>query len=188
MLAVLNRALVYAAAHSTVDDALLNNAGFKEKVLSRVNEQIDALNLGVTLEPSDVTVIPPRYVKLDFDAVLNAEQDRSRAVLAAQGYAETEVRRAEAEANLLVNAAEAERVRSVRAVQADATSFASQLPQYLLNPELFRQRLLAETWQRILAGTSDKFVLPDRADGKARELRLLINREPPKPKIQTATQ
>ena len=147
VLDALNRALVHAAAHSTVDEALLNNAGFREKVLASVNEQVDALKLGITIDPSDVTVIPPRFVKQNFDAVLNAEQDRSKVVLTAQSYT-------------------------------------SQLPQYRFNPGLLKQRLLAETWQRILAGSSDKFVLPERADGKSRELRLLLNREPPKPRTE----
>jgi membrane protease subunit HflK len=188
VLGVLNNALVYAAAHSTVDYALLDNAGFKEKVLARVNEQIDALKLGITLDPSDVNVIPPRFVKQYFDAVLAAGEDKGKTVLTAQGYAETTVRQAEARANSLVSGAEAEARRFVEAVQADANSFTNQLPQYLVNPGLFRQRLLTETWGRILAGTSDKFFLPERADGKSRELRLLLNREPPKMKTETSNQ
>jgi membrane protease subunit HflK len=182
---VLNNAQFYAAAHSTVDEALLNNAGFKERVLARVSDQINALKLGITLEPGDVKVIAPRYVKPDFDAVLAAEQDRSKAVLTAQGYAETTVRQAQAEANSLINTAQAERTRAVQSVRAQANSFASQLPQYKLNPELFRQRLLTEVWQRIFAGPNDKFFLPDRADGNPSELRLLLGREPQKPKSAT---
>jgi modulator of FtsH protease HflK len=182
LLGVLNRAIVFAAAHSTVDDALLNNAGFTEKVIARVNEQIDALKLGVTVQPSDVKVIAPRFVQKDFDDVLGAEQDRSKAVLAAQGYAGTAVRQAEAEANVLVNAAEAERISYVRAVQADARSFEAQLPQYQINPELFRQRLLAEGWQRILARAADKFISLEAVRENQSELRLLLNREPQKPR------
>ncbi|MCX6894269.1 MAG: hypothetical protein NTZ16_01915 [Verrucomicrobia bacterium] len=130
-------------------------------------------------------VIPPRFVKTDFEAVLAAEQDRSKAVLAAQGYAETTVRSAEAEANSLLNSAEAQRVSAVQSVSAEASSFTSQLPQYQVNPELFRQRLLTETWARILAGKSDKFFLPERADGNPSELRLLLSREPQKAKPAT---
>jgi membrane protease subunit HflK len=179
---VLNHALVYAAAHSTVDDALVNNAGFKEKVLGRVNKQIEELKLGITLEPSEVTVIAPRFVKPDFDAVLNAQQDSSKTVLTAQGNAQSISRQAEAEANALVSGAEAQRSRYVAAVQADAAAFSAQLPQYEANPELFKQRRLTETWQRILSVSPDKFFLPEPMDGKVPELRLLLNREAVKPK------
>jgi membrane protease subunit HflK len=185
VLSVLNNAIIYAAARSSVDDALLNNAGFKEKVLARVNDQIDTLKLGITLDPSDVTVIPPRYVKSDFDAVLAAGEDKGKTVLAAQGYSETVVRQAQARANSLVSGSQAEAARFVREVQADANSFTNQLPQYLVNPSLFRQRILAETWLRILARSGDKFLLPEREGGKSRELRLLLNREPPKMKTET---
>jgi hypothetical protein len=33
----------------------------------------------------------------------------------------------------------------------------------------------------ILTNVQDKIFLPQRADGKPRELRLMLNREPPKP-------
>jgi hypothetical protein len=60
----LNRALVYAAAHSTVDEAMLDNPAFKERVMARVREQIAALGLGITIEQSsEVKVMAPLYVK-----------------------------------------------------------------------------------------------------------------------------
>jgi hypothetical protein len=34
----------------------------------------------------------------------------------------------------------------------------------------------------ILTNVQDKIFLPQRADGKPRELRLMLNREPPQPK------
>jgi hypothetical protein len=34
----------------------------------------------------------------------------------------------------------------------------------------------------ILTNVQDKIFLPGRADGKPRELRLMLNREPPQPK------
>jgi hypothetical protein len=37
---------------------------------------------------------------------------------------------------------------------------------------------------RVLTNVSEKIYLPDRADGKSRELRLLLNREPLKPKTE----
>jgi modulator of FtsH protease HflK len=187
--ATLNRALVFAAAHSTVDEAMLDNPAFKEKVLARVREQIAALNLGITIEQgSEVKVMPPLYVKPDFDAVTAAQQDRSTAENLARGQADALVRASETESNSIVRAAQTERVRTVQRVQADAKNFALQLPEYEKTPDLTRQRLLTETWQRILAGAPDKFFLPERADGRPAELRLLLSREPQKPKGETPAQ
>ena len=179
---ILNNALLYASAHSTVDYALLSNAGFKEKVIARVSEQIEALKLGITLGPSEVNVIAPRFVKPAFDDVLAAEQNKNTLVNKAQGDAAAVLSKARGEANALLNTGQSDRTRLLQSVAAEAKSFTNQLPEYQKNPELFRQRILTETWQKILTVAQDKFFLPERADGKPRELRLLLNREPQKPK------
>ena len=185
----LNNALVYAAAHSTVDDAMLNNTVFKEKVLARVREQIAALKLGITIEQgSEVKVVPPLFVKPDFDAVTAAQQDRSTLENQAKGKADATVRAADAEANAIVRTAETERVRTVQRVQADAKNFAALLPEYQKNPELIRQRLLTETWSRIAARAADKFIALDSVAPGQTELRLLLSREPQKSKSETPAQ
>jgi hypothetical protein len=38
----------------------------------------------------------------------------------------------------------------------------------------------------VLTNVQDKIFLPERADGQPRELRLMLNREPPQPKSATA--
>jgi len=55
------------------------------------------------------------------------------------------------------------------------------LTNYLANPQLFEQRLLVETMQRVLINARDKFYVPSRADGGSRELRLQLSREPQTP-------
>jgi membrane protease subunit HflK len=177
----LNNALLYAAARTPADEALTNNAAFKETVLVRLRQQIENHRLGVTIEPgSEVKVLPPAYVQPDFDAVTAAQQDRSKAELAALGDAETTVRNAQTEANLILNAAESERNRVVQDVQSFAKSFTAQLPQYQANPELFRQRVLTERWQRILSRADDKFFQLEPLVPGQTELRLQLSREPQK--------
>ena len=129
ILGVLNNALIYAATHSTVDEALVNNAGFKEKVLSRVTAQIDTMKLGITIDPSEVRVVVPGAVMPLFDAVLAAEQEKNTATQNALGQADATNQQAQAEANAVINAAEAERSGYVLAVKADASSFTNQLVQ-----------------------------------------------------------
>jgi hypothetical protein len=43
------------------------------------------------------------------------------------------------------------------------------------------QQRVAEVMARVLTNVQDKFYIPERSDGKTRELRLLLNREPPRP-------
>jgi len=68
----------------------------------------------------------------------------------------------------------------VRTVLAESKSFQDQLPHFQDNPVLFKQRLLTDTMQRVLANAQDKFFVPSRSDGKPRELRLQLSREPEK--------
>ena len=61
-------------------------------------------------------------------------------------------------------------------------AFTELLPEYRRNPNLFAQLELAKAMTQILTNVQDKIFLPQRADGKPRELRLMLNREPPQPK------
>jgi hypothetical protein len=64
---------------------------------------------------------------------------------------------------------------------AEAKRFSDLLPQYEVNPSLFAQQTLIAAMSGILTNVQDKIFLPQRADGKPRELRLMLNREPPQP-------
>jgi membrane protease subunit HflK len=176
---VLDNALTFAAARYRVDDALRRDvAGFKEVVMRRVNDLVVAHDLGVTIEPSDILVAPPRQVKTDFDAVLSAEAERSKAISEAQGYANRVVNEARGQATAIVNSGETDRNRMVQAVSSEAQKFTSLLPEYRKNPDFFRDRLLVETVRRVYTNAQDKFFAPL---GSGDELRLLLNREPVKP-------
>ena len=89
-----------------------------------------------------------------------------------------------ADATARLNSAETDRTRLVQSVLSDADNFRRLRPRYESNPDLFVQQRLVETMGRVLTNAQDKIYLPERADGKTRELRLLLNREPQKPKVE----
>jgi regulator of protease activity HflC (stomatin/prohibitin superfamily) len=88
--------------------------------------------------------------------------------------------KASADSAAHLNEAETERVRLVEFVAAEAKRFSDLLPQYRANPELFTQQRLTEVMARILTNVQDKYFIPQRADGKPVEIRLQLNREPPR--------
>lgn len=183
----LNNALFYVSAQYTVDDALRRDlAGFKEKVIARVNQLVQEQGLGITLEPSEVFTIPPRQVKASFDKVTQAENERTKAINEAQGYANEVLSKAKGEAAGRVNAGQTDRTRLLESVSAEARYFSDLLPQYEKNPKLFAERLQTEAAARVMASVQDKFFLPEKQDGKTREVRLQLGREPQKPKAQEA--
>ncbi|MCS7337634.1 MAG: FtsH protease activity modulator HflK [Verrucomicrobiae bacterium] len=179
----LDNALLYAAAQFNVDDILVRDvAGFREAVRRRVEELLARHDLGVVVEQCDVESRAPRQVRDAFNRVLQAEVTRAKLLDEARSYENQVLSKASADAAAIVNAAHSERTNLVATIAAEAARFEQLLPQYRLNPQLFELQLLTETLGRVLANAQDKIFVPARADGKPRELRLLLNREPVKPK------
>ena len=114
-------------------------------------------------------------------------QGRSDAQQGAQRGAQLEnqvTNKASADAESLINLAQSDRARLVSDVGAQAKRFQEILPQYQDHPALFAQQRLTETLGRVLTNVQDKIFLADSPDGKPKELRLLLNREVPKPKTE----
>lgn len=182
----LNNALIHAAARHTVDQMLTTDvAAFQDAVRRRFVQLAEGQNLGITVEQCEVQSRPPRQLKQAFDNVITAGQNRSTLRNAALSFANQATNRANADASSIVNTAESERTRYVEDVAADAERFQGLLPKFQSNPDLFIQQRLVETMGRVFTNAQDKLFLPRRADGQTRELRLLLNREPPKAKRGT---
>jgi membrane protease subunit HflK len=179
---IINEALFFASSQFTVDQALTSDRlGFQEKVLARVRQVVADRDLGITIENGEVRIIPPRYTKTAFDAALTAEIERRKAIEDANAYAGRVLSAAGGEADALINAGQTDRTRLTQAVAAEAQYYKNQLPHYEANPALFMARLQNETLARVMTNVEDKYFLQQPANGKAPEIRLLLNREPKKP-------
>jgi regulator of protease activity HflC (stomatin/prohibitin superfamily) len=150
--------------------------------MTRVNESLEQLRLGITVDPREVRPDPPLYVQQAFNEVLQAQQRGDIRIREAESYARGATNKAVGEASAIVRDALTRSNSLVTIVSAEAESFLGLLPSYQRNAELLRERLLAETTQRILTNAQFKAFLPRRADGQAREVRLLLNKEIEAPK------
>ena len=177
----LNNALLDTAAQFKVDDVLYSDvAGFQEAVQQRVGAQADLL--GITVKQCNVESSPPRQLKDVFDQVTEARQNQNKVLDDAHSYENQATNSAEAQASTIINEARSARARYVQSVQADAKAFSDLLPNYEINPALFRQQELVQVMGQALTNVDFKTYLPTTANGKPIELRLLLNREPPGPK------
>jgi membrane protease subunit HflK len=175
----LNNAVYHASARFTADAALYKDrTAFTDAIRGRLSQLIERANLGVTLEPLDVEVSAPLYVKDAFNDVIKAEQARSQKILESQGYSDETVRKAIGEAKSLVDTGLVSSNSLVQTIAAETKFFRDQLASYDRNPALFRERYRITTLGEVLTNASDKFFLPERADGQRRELRINLNREP----------
>ena len=178
----LDNALLRAASRFRVDDVLTRDiAGFQEVVRRQVTQSAEQQDLGILVEQCAVQSVPPRQLKDAFANVLKAEVTRSKVLNEARGSENQVTNKASADAESRINLAQSDRARLVSDVGAQAERFQEILPQYQDHPALFAQQRLTETLGRVLTNVQDKIFLSDSADGKPKELRLLLNREVPKP-------
>jgi|ERR1043166_4443040 membrane protease subunit HflK len=181
----LDNALLATASRFNVDDILTRDvAAFSEAVRRKVAQLVELQKLGVIVEGCTVQSMPPRQLKDAFANVLKAEVNRSTLIYNARSYENQTVSKASADAQGRINLAESERARIVNDVASQADRFNDVLPRYRANPNLFVQQRLNETFGRVLPNLQDKIFLSEGADGNSKELRLLLNREPPKPKTE----
>jgi membrane protease subunit HflK len=179
----LNNALLFTAANFNVDDILLNRVNeFREAVQQRMTDLAEQENLGIVIEQCDVESRPPRQLQDVFSQVTAARENRNKALIDAHSYENQITNSAGAQAVSIIDRAEADRTNFVASITAEAKRFGDLLPQYEGNPNLFAQMMLVQTMGQVLTNVQDKIYLPQRADGQPRELRLMLNREPPEPK------
>lgn len=174
---IVNNALIYASARYTADAALYKDKiGYRDAVLGRVQQKIEQLDLGITLEPGDVETKAPVDVRAAFENVNKAEQARSTEISKALSYRDEIINTAAGQAQAIINAGLASSNHLVQGIVGTAQVFRDQLPSFLANPRLFEERLLATRMQRILTNANVKFTLPEGFD----EIRLQLSREPEK--------
>jgi membrane protease subunit HflK len=181
----LNNAINFAASFFSVDAILTRDyTAFREKVRSRVENLIDQQRLGIVVEQADVRAINPRQKQVSeaFDGVARAGLVSGQVLNEAQSYANQVRNRAVGEAASLTNAAQVDQTRTIQEVGAEASMFTSLLAQYQTNPALFTLLWQAEALQRVLTNAQvEKYYIAPGSDGRSRELRLLLSREPAKP-------
>lgn len=185
----LDNALLHTAAKFNVDDILTRDrAGFQDAVLQRVGDLVEQEQLGVVIDSCQVQSIAPRQLKDVFAQVTIARQNQSKQINDANTYKDKTLLAASGRASAITNEAAAASVNYVKYVKADAGAFNDLLPKYLSNPNLFVQQRLVDAMSLALTNVQDKIFFSTRADGKPRELRLMLNREPPERKTASGNQ
>jgi modulator of FtsH protease HflK len=179
----LDNALLFTAAKFNVDDILLNRVNeFREAVQSRVTDLTEQEQLGIVIDQCEVQSVPPRQLQTVFAQVTTARENRNKLLNDAHSYENQVLSQSGAQASTITNEAESARVRYVESLTSEARRFSDLLPKYKSNPSLFAQQQLVEVMAQVLTNVQRKEFLPQRADGKPRELRLMLNDEPPQPK------
>ncbi|HXZ84571.1 MAG TPA: FtsH protease activity modulator HflK [Myxococcota bacterium] len=164
------RAVVRAVvAQNPIDQVLTARGLIHDTVREQLQTALDGYKAGVRIENIQLQdVAAPEPVREAFADVTSAQQDRERAVLEAQGYADKVVPEAKGRSEETINLAHAYREKRILEAQGETASFQAVLGEYKKAPEVTRQRLYLETIEAILPkmdkvilekGTSDQ-ILP----------------------------
>ena len=153
VLRILNNALLYTAAHFNVDPALYSDyAGFQDDVKQRVIQLADQEQLGISIKQLNVDNIPPRQLQQIFAQVTEARENLHQMLDQAHSYENQVTNNADAQASAIINEAQSASVRYVQSIKADAKAFSDLLPNYKINPSLFKP------WERRSRMCSSKVI------------------------------
>ena len=177
---VLDNAVYHASAGRSAIDAYTKQSDLRNAIERRVEKTISGIDSDLRIKinslPIDVTV--PLDVKPAFDAFLKVQQESQQKVATAKADAVSTLANALGQAKVIEGGGQTAANTLLTSVQAEAKAFSKQRPYYEENPELFEQRLIAETMQRVLTNAVDVFYL------SGRQPRIWLNRTPEKRKLK----
>lgn len=178
----LEHAVVKTAARTSVEALLRSDLeGFRGAVEQELRDRVLALALGIRVQRVDLLDQSPALQVVEaFDAVIQAEQERSRTISQARAAANRSAAEAEGEAARLLSEARAHKEQFLSELKADADTFTLMQTQYAADADVLTTALLQDTLLRTLSQVEEKFVLQPDAEGR-NQLRLMLSPSPAEP-------
>lgn len=179
--ATLDNVVIKTCAVTPVDD-VLNSPLFRTRVQEVVAKAVEDLDIGITVNSVKMLAkTPPLGTVQAFRALTEAKLKSVTAKHNAESYRVKTLNEAESQATLLLADADAYKTEIVESMKAEKKTFTAILEEYKKNPATVPVALYSETLSTVLKSADDIFVLRGNKKG-SQELRLLLNREPPKSK------
>lgn len=213
-----SNAIVSTMVRYNIDDAVTSKTDISEGVKRRLQEKLDAIESGIRIDAVRADrIVWPRQVDSAFQASIEASQQSKTAVTEASAYKDklltdtagplaeqllekfkqpglTQEQKEELVAQMkgqvqgLVAEARAYKTTVVAEAKANAEYLLKLLPEYKKRPKLVLQRLYQDAMEEIMAAADEKIMLQPTESQGARELRILINRDPKAQKKQATEQ
>ncbi|AXJ02237.1 protease FtsH subunit HflK [Cyclonatronum proteinivorum] len=141
----------------------------RQEIATRAEELLQAMSdeyeNGIRIDQIVLQdVNPPDPVKPSFNEVNQAQQQRETLINQAEAEYNREVPRARGEAREMIELAEAYALNRVNDAIGDAARFNSIYTEYILAPEVTRQRLYLETMERVLPTMGSKIIVDERGN------------------------
>ncbi len=175
---LIDDAVICCSAVTMLDTAYYKKTPYENLVKQTLAKNIEALDIGITMENLTLTLVSPPATALDAFRL----QQLSNATVAkvqeeARTYAVEQKNLAESEAVRITSEAENYKKRMISEVQADTDYFKQLLVEYRKNPESTLVSLYSRSLAGALTQVQDKFVI-GITPGSDQEIRLKLNPEP----------
>lgn len=154
-----------AVGKETVDGVLRERrAALADEARSLLQAILDSYGAGLDVRSVQLqNVQPPAPVREAFADVLKANQDASRMVNEAEGYRNTVIPNARAEATETLESAEAYKAETIARATGEAERFRAIAVEYRKAPEITARRMHIETMESVLGGVEKVLVDPGSA-------------------------
>lgn len=164
-------ALVELMANVAVDDVLsTEKVAVQNDAIALAQDMLDTYDAGIQISAFNIQAItPPDAVSNAFLDVTTAKEEKETAINEANGYYNSLIPQARAEANKKIAAAEAYKEEQIAVATGDTEKFLSMLAEYQNNSAIYTEdttkyRLLLETLDEILPVV--KLYIVDSSDGR----------------------
>ena len=163
-------ALVRLMANTAVDDILsTEKTAAQNEILKFAQEELNRYDTGIQITAFNIQeIVPPDTVSAAFLDVTTAKEEKETAINEANGYYNSLIPQARADASALISNAEAYKEEQIAKATGDTEKFLSMLTEYKNNSKIYSEdttkyRLLLETMDKILPLV--KMYIVDSADG-----------------------
>jgi modulator of FtsH protease HflK len=141
---------------SGIDEALTDQRPeIEAKVFENLVELLEVYEIGISIQDvklQDVE-LPTDEVRRAFMDVTDAREERLTKINEANKYRNQQINEAKGEKDAIISRAEGTKAERVERARGDASLFDSLYSEYVVNPEVTRQRLVIETLERVLPET-----------------------------------
>ncbi len=201
-------AVVTTMVNFSIDEAILSKAEIADDVRILLQEKLDKISSGIKVISMQLSPVTwPRQVDEAFLRSIKAEQESERHVTEAKGYAENIMNEAGGSsvhsiltalkdltlsgepgawvwsqlagtAQERIAEARAYRTKVVESAKADAEYLRKLLPEYRNRPGLVIQEIYQDAIEEVLENADEKIIVQPTTDGRPREVRIQLNRDP----------
>jgi len=200
--------VVTAMVNYTIDEALVSQDRIPLQAGKLLQEKLDRIESGIKVISVQLTDITwPRQVDNAFLSSIRASQASQRAISGARSYAENLLNEtagsvavelfaalrdkdvSEQEKELLwsqlagqgqekIAGARAYRTKIVETARANADYLQRLQPEFRKHPNLVVQKIYQDAMENIFNNIDEKMIIQPAKDGKGKEIRILLNRDP----------